>query len=145
MDYKSAIAAACNGKASLFVGAGFSTGAISLSGESFPSGRKLAEILCLEARIPVTDDHKHASSRYLKKCDKGSLVERLRNTFTIKSITKSHETISSIPWKGIYTTNYDGIVERGAANSGKLLSPISLNQDPRDFRKSPNVVLHCWR
>lgn len=141
MDYKSAIAAACNGKAILFVGAGFSTGAISLSGE-VPSGRKLAEILCHEARIPVTDDLKHASSRYLKKCDKESLVEILRNAFTIKSITKSHETISSIPWKGIYTTNYDGIVERGAANSGKLLSPVSLNQEPRDFRKSPNVVLH---
>lgn len=142
MDYKSAIAAACNGKAILFVGAGFSVGAVSISGEALPTGRELAKALCIDAGVPISDDLKQASGRYLKKVDPDTLVEKLRNTFTIRSVTPSQKIISALPWKATYTTNYDNILERGAADSGKLSSPVTLDKDPRHFKKSENSVLH---
>ena len=67
MEYERALASAMSGKAILFVGAGFSRGAIAVTGDSLPDGRGLARLLCSDADALVTDDLKVATNRYLRK------------------------------------------------------------------------------
>lgn len=67
VEYQRALASAVGGKAILFVGAGFSRGATAVSRDALPSGRELAKILCIDAGVPLTEDLKLATSRYLKK------------------------------------------------------------------------------
>jgi hypothetical protein len=142
MDYSRALVSAAEGKAILFVGAGFSRGATSLNSEEFPDGWSLAGQLCDAAGVPSTNDLKAASNRYLKVRDPDDLVHLLKEKFTAKTICDFHSSIASMPWKGIYTTNYDNILEIGAAESGKKLTPLTLADDPRHYRKSVETVLH---
>lgn len=142
MGYARAVATARNGKAILFTGAGFSTGAVSLDGKPFPTGRVLARELCADAGVPTSEDLKQASARYLKTRSSAELIERLQTTFTVKSVEDSHRAIALIPWKTVYTTNYDNVLERAASEGGKKFVPITLDRDPREFRKAKDTVLH---
>ncbi|WP_322007445.1 SIR2 family protein [Paraburkholderia tropica] len=142
MEYQRALASAMSGKAILFVGAGFSSGATAVSRDPLPNGKKLAKLLCEEAQVPSTDDLKLATNRYLRKKSPEDLVERLRDLFTIQSVTEEHRSLAAIPWRSIYTTNYDNVLERAAAEKSKRLTPLTLNRDPRSFRKAENTVLH---
>jgi hypothetical protein len=57
-------------------------------------------------------------------------------------VTDEHRTLASVPWRSIYTTNYDNVLERAAAEQSKRLTPLTLGRDPRSFRKTANTVLH---
>ncbi|MBR8036898.1 SIR2 family protein [Burkholderia cenocepacia] len=142
MEYQRALASAVGGKAILFVGAGFSRGATAVSRDTLPSGRELAKILCIDAGVPLTEDLKLATSRYLKKKNSDDLVDRLRDLFTIQSVTEEHRSLAAIPWRSIYTTNYDNVLERAAAERSKRLTPLTLNKDPRAYKRTENTVLH---
>lgn len=142
MDYQRALVAACSGKAVLFTGAGFSQGAISLDDEPVPIGSQLARTLCSEAGTPTSDDLKQATSRYLRVKTADDLMERLRTIFTVKSVSETHKGIALIPWKSVYTTNYDNVLEVSAAIGGKKFQPLTLGQNPREYRNSANTVLH---
>jgi len=142
MDYERALLAIAEGKAIIFVGAGFSIGATSLDDGDFPTGTKLAEVLCNTAKAPNTPDLKTASGRYLRVKDPDDLIRFLREKFTVKSICEYHSIISAMPWKGIYTTNYDNVLETGAKEKGKKLVPLTLSDDPRLYRSSSETVLH---
>ncbi|PKB20327.1 SIR2 family protein [Janthinobacterium sp. 64] len=142
MDYDRAIISAANGKAILFVGAGFSVGATALNGSGFPTGSHLARLLCEEASAPVSDDLKTASSRYLRKKRPDELIKFLRENYSSKVILEKQEIVASIPWKAIYTTNYDDILELGAKAKGKKLSAVTLADHPRSHRDSNSYVVH---
>lgn len=141
MDYERALIAARNGKAVLFVGAGFSCGAKTLSDFSFPTGRQLAERLCDVSSAPITSDLKLATRRYLKNRSPEQLIEFLKNTFTVRSVSDEHKGIVNFPWKAIYTTNYDNIIEQAGAEIGKKYTPLTLSDNPR-HQSATNSVLH---
>jgi hypothetical protein len=142
MDYQRALVAAADGKAVLFMGAGFSLGASSLNNSVFPSGTTLAADLCKDAKVPVTNDLKAASSRYLKVKRPDELIGTLKQTFTAKAIAPFHEEIAAVPWKAIYTTNYDNVLEMGAVARGKKLTPLTLSDEPRRHRDHHESVIH---
>ena len=142
MDYQRALVAAADGKAVLFMGAGFSLGATSLNNSDFPTGGMLAEDLCKDAKVPVTKDLKTASSRYLRVKSPDELIATLKQTFTAKTIASFHEDIAAVPWKAIYTTNYDNVLEIGAVARGKKLTPLTLSDEPRHHRDHQGNVIH---
>lgn len=142
MKYEDALTAAWNGKAVLFLGSGFSTGAESLDGEAFPTGSALAKFLCKRAEIKETTDLRQASSRYIKKLSDESLVDLLTNIFTARSTSTAQKQIVLPPWKGVYTTNYDNILERASADNGKKLRPVELADNPRNYKDNSSCVLH---
>jgi hypothetical protein len=142
MDYDRALIAAADGKAVLFMGAGFSMGATSLNDLNFPTGTALATQLCTDANVPPTTDLKIASSRYLKAASREDLIRTLKHTFTAKTISDSHKAIAATPWKAIYTTNYDDVLEKGATAGGKKLTPLTLTDHPQHYRNSNEYVIH---
>lgn len=142
MNYEHALKAAWNGKAVLFYGSGFSRGAISIDGSDFPTGTSLAKRLCRESNIKENPDLRTAATRYIKRKDPQALVDLLCKIFTVKSVTDSQQMVAQVPWKSIFTTNYDGVMERSAANCGKVLRPIELTDNPRNYYDDSSYVLH---
>lgn len=142
MDYNRALISAAAGKAVLFVGAGFSLGATSIGGGDFPTGPKLAKVLCEAAQLPLNDDLKTASGWYLKKKRPDELITLLKNIFSVKAIQEKHEIVASVPWKAIYTTNYDDVLELAAKSRGKKLTPATPFDHPGNHRNSSASVIH---
>ncbi|VDH01855.1 Uncharacterised protein [Helicobacter pametensis] len=107
------------GNAILFVGAGFSDGAIGYSGE-LPTSKKLAKIICELGDIPEVGQEDlqldliadYFIENFPEK--RKTLVNKLKDIFSVRDVRDFHQTIASLPWKRIYTTNYDNLVERAS-------------------------------
>ena len=144
MDLKVALQHAIDGNAILFTGSGCSFGAVPLEGENFLTGKQLAKKLYSECGIdPAPDDDLYlASRRYLRAKKPDELVSLLEMLFTAKEVSPLHENFSQIPWKGIFTTNYDDVLELAYRNKGKKLKSITIDQDTNKFTARSGCIVH---
>lgn len=143
MEISEAIKHAIDGDALLFVGSGFSVGSKSINNKDFPTGRTLAKILYAAAGgKAIVDDLAKASSAFLKKKSASELVEMLVNTFTTKTITKEQERISEIPWRIIFTTNYDDIIETAFKQNGINIKSITADMDSHEYTSKKTICVH---
>ena len=49
------------------------------------------------------------------------LLQKLRNWYVAKDVTKSQREIAKLPWQCVYTTNYDDVFERSCSEIGKAV------------------------
>ncbi|EHU1830499.1 SIR2 family protein [Acinetobacter baumannii] len=140
MNYENALIAARNGNAIIFMGAGFSYGLKSATGKSLPNGRKLAHILSEEINAKTTDDLRIASKRYLKSKNENDLISLLKNYFYINKVDSSYDDITKIPWRAIYTTNYDNSFEVSALSNGLKYESIDIEGMPRETANRKRVI-----
>ena len=133
MNYRTIYQEILNGEAVLFLGAGFSIGN-RCEGGLFKTGTELAHYLCDTVGNAQTDNLNIACSRYLNHFADWNegivpLLEELKKQFLAKSICESHEWLLSLPWKRIYTTNYDNLaaIFDGLKRINTIL--IDLNRD----------------
>ena len=137
MNLQEGIEFALSRKSVLFVGAGFSVDAQNLRGGKFKTGRKLAKHLAELSGI--TGDQldeinlHYAAEEYLAVNGKDKLIDELQNEFTAKVITSSQSSVASIPWKRIYTTNYDDVLEKAYEDIGKKLVPVTISDNVRNI------------
>lgn len=99
---------AIDGKAILFLGAGASRGATSQSGDSLPDAAGLVQILCDELGIANKGYTLPAIAQHFRKT-KGThnLVEVLKSRLIVEKAPNGIKTLLELPWRRIYTTNYD--------------------------------------
>lgn len=143
MDLNTAIKHAIDGRAVLFLGSGASAGAKPIGADKFLTGRELAVLLSEPAGItPPSEDLNFSSQRYRKVVGDRKLVEVLQSLFTVSEVTEEHRRLSEIPWHGLYTTNYDNVLERAFSDRKKKLVPITPDQDTKDHTSQKNSVLH---
>ncbi|WP_202740841.1 SIR2 family protein [Acinetobacter sp. 'aerobic (ED)'] len=140
MNYEQALSCAKNGKAILFLGSGFSFGLKSIVGNTLPTASGLANILCDKASISKTDDLKRACKKYLLKKSADELVELLKDHFLVNRTSEDHETIASIPWLRVYTTNYDNAFEVSAAKNSLRYQSLDADKSPRGEITKQNVI-----
>lgn len=145
MDYKSIYQEILNGDAILFVGAGFSVGNKSTNGE-FKTGKKLAHYLCDQVKLSRTDNLNIACSKYLNTFSTkveavSSLLLELKKEFTTSFICETHEWLLDLPWKRIYTTNYDDLIENTSKKSKIDRKSINIlrNIEPQSV---VNSIIH---
>lgn len=115
----------------LFLGSGFSLGAKTQSGKDFPTGKQLKEELIVDLlQMPKGSDEFNELFGYSlsEVCDfseneksKDHLTDYLVNHFKNSRPAMYHDLISNFPWKKIYTTNIDDVVETSYANKEKRL------------------------
>nr|WP_246782772.1 SIR2 family protein [Wohlfahrtiimonas chitiniclastica] len=74
--------------------------------------------------------------------DKNILLEFLKSIFSIVEVSEAHETICSLPWRRIYTTNYDNTIEFASAKVSKRIESVDLSYDPSKYLKTENLCLH---
>lgn len=143
MKLEEAIKHAINGDALLFLGSGFSVGAKPIKGDAFLTGRQLATYFYKECGIsPPDDDLNYATQRYRKHFPDDQLVEELQQLFTATEVSTFHERFSDIKWRGIYTTNYDDVLERAFSNKKKKLLPVTPDKDAHHYTSKKNLCVH---
>lgn len=111
-------------KTSLFLGAGASipSGA--------PSGPDLAKILWRDvAQKPPQSDDFVETATHLCRADRRGVVEAIIATLNRLSPTGGLLAFPKFPWRAIYTTNFDRLIEKSYARSQTPLVPIRSNYD----------------
>lgn len=122
-----------NGNAVLFLGSGFSLDARNALGACIPSVGTLASDLLVAIGVPQDEALKTSDQLidvvdYCLSSEDGEVatVSRLRQLFSVTELAPwQRDLVAGLPWKRIYTTNFDNAVEIAFANSGKPLSVLS--------------------
>lgn len=140
MNYERALIEAKKGRAIIFFGAGFSFGLTSAFGKKVPTGSGLAKLLCEEIQCTYTDDLKKATKRYLKKRSSENLIDLLKDHFSIRNVDEKYKKIASIPWKSIYTTNYDNSFEIAGELIGKRFESFDSDTHPKGKVLKDSVI-----
>ncbi len=141
MDLQKAIEYALMGDAILFLGSGASVGAINQNDEEFPIGKTLAERL-----YPGCTNLDQAAEFFCEDKEqenvdgKQELINFLKKQFRAKKISEHQKLIASVPWKRIYTTNYDNVVEKAYLDSGKYIRSLSVDDAASKYLGSDELV-----
>ena len=142
MELSEAIRHILDGNAVLFAGSGFSVGAKKENGTSFSSAMPLAHQLLAECGYGnESDDLGVASEIYKETKGEASLVDFVRKEFTAVDITHEQAIIGSLPWKRIYTTNYDNVIDIAYNYNKRKLDCAVLSNRPKDYRDKRNLCI----
>ncbi|BDX06488.1 SIR2 family protein [Planctobacterium marinum] len=142
MKVTQAIKHALNGESILFLGSGFSLGASNLSDTEFSTGGKLAKELCDELNIDEPIDLDIASGIYIEKNGTEKLIDLLLQKYTVKRVSRAQTSCAKIPWKRVYTTNYDTVFETAAKEIGTKYIPVELSSNVKAHLEKRNICLH---
>lgn len=136
------------GKAILFVGAGFSKSGKNINQDKeLPLASGLAKIIGDIGNFDDGGDLKFAADYFLNMCClkepslSNDLINRLKNIFTIKEAQDEHKSIMKVPWKRVYTTNYDDLVEFSAKNNGLRFDTVDID-DPTEMYSNEKICVH---
>lgn len=140
MELEEAILKLLGGEAILFAGAGCSIGASNLNSKPFMQGRQLAQHFANLSGVTHLASLEDASEAFVEKFGQLRLIQELKKEFTAKKIAPHHKALGSLPWKRIYTTNYDDVLEEAYKSNSKILTTITTgtNLIPRN----QNVCIH---
>lgn len=147
MSPEDAIRHALDGNAILFTGAGFSWGAknidVNPEKRSIPAGRALANLLLSEIGYqpqPLSLDK--AASAYLRRKSRDNLVNLLVPLFTVSEVSDAHREIAALPFRRVYTTNYDTVFERARTDLHLVHNTAEGGDDPRQHLHKEGLVVH---
>ena len=112
-----------SGNAILFCGAGFSREAKNLKGEAFKTGRELSAMLGEQLGLTETYELHDISDAYLSRKGAPTLISELSAQFRCSEVCSYHQAIARLPWRCIYTTNFDNVLE----TSNPRLKPVTLS------------------
>jgi hypothetical protein len=142
MELNEAIEHAIDGNCVLFVGAGFSRSAKNIDGQSLKTGGQLAEFLGQKCGLLEPASLEDVSELYIEKYGKTNLLNLLTRQFQISKISPEHATFGQVPWKRIYTTNYDNVIELSYRNNGHPIIPITLKESIRRVHEASAQCVH---
>ncbi len=145
MNIQEAINHILNGDAILFLGAGFSMEATNIQDSSMANASELSFVLCNELGLPRNDDLATVSDYYLTSAENDTELERrklalithIQNLYITKRVKEYHKILVNCPWRRIYTTNYDDVVEFAHADR---VDSYSMHTDYRKMIRGKCVV-----
>jgi hypothetical protein len=135
-----------SGQSILFLGAGFSRGALNQLQRPIRDGWELTSFFLDECQITDKNDYdlETASEEYSSQKGELQLTETLFKNFMSIQLTDAQRTVICQPWYRIYTSNYDDIIERVSHIDNK---PISIKEiaDPVEPPSSQRTqVIHIY-
>jgi hypothetical protein len=130
-----------NGYSILFLGSGFSAYAQNKDSKPLPTGGKLLSLLKDGTKLSSDYPLDILSREYVEKFGEHGLLDLLQERLTARSVSEDQKTIISLPWRRIYTTNYDNVVEICAQELGKKLVPATL-RETADHNRSITQCVH---
>lgn len=142
MPLNDALKLVWNGNALAFLGSGFSRGALNSRNEKFKTADEFRIHLNTLASGPADGNLGDAAESYRSKFGDGALVSELTSEFTAGSVADFHQSIAKIPWRRVYTTNYDNVFETAASKAGVRVLPITLKVDPFAARSDGLQYVH---
>jgi len=101
---------------------------------------QLAEMLSSAAGETETLPLSLAAQQYVAANCSPDIRTLLKETFTAKKVQPYQQQLASLPWRRIYTTNYDNCLEEGRRREGLSVSSATVLERPRDFAGFFSVV-----
>jgi len=127
----------------LFVGSGFTRGATNIAGSSVPTGAELRAKMASLLNMEAGDFDFRDIAEALNERSPATLYNLLYESFTVAQLKSHQEIITSLPWRRIYTTNYDDALEVGLKKAGRAVRSFSyLDQKPRELWAGSVIHLH---
>lgn len=130
MELREAIRHAIDGEAILFLGAGFSSGGKNKRGEDMKVGAGLSRAICADLGIEASDNLTISATRYIHddSCKKGlpAFIRFLKEEVGCVETSAAQDMIAALPWKRIYTTNYDDIIELSSEKQGIQRESVTI-------------------
>jgi hypothetical protein len=142
MDFDSALERALDGESVLFLGAGFSLGATNSRNQPFETGSGFANRLGSAVYLPTPADLQDAAEAFLENRGPAALAKEVLESFRATDVAKFHAMIAAVPWRRVYTTNYDNVYELASAKVGRPFRPVTLSENPGDFDQSELICVH---
>ncbi len=142
VDIEKLVSRLLSGKALLFAGAGFSRGTLNVINEEPPLAKNLSKQICELGKFKLSDNLKFAADYFLANNGADKLISFLKEKYTIKQISDAQVAICRVPWRRIYTTNYDLSIEKGLESNSKCPESIDLNFDPSEYYSRSNLCIH---
>lgn len=146
MELIEAIKHAIDGNAILFLGAGFSCEGKNMNNEILPSASELSKRLCKEMGTMESTDLAVVSEMFIDHPIYGkginALIRFLKKECLCLKASESQEVIINIPWRRIYTTNYDNIVEICSRNGNKEREIITATLSRKNISSSNGAIVH---
>jgi hypothetical protein len=142
MELDRAIEYALEGKALLFVGSGFSRGAVNLRNGPFKTAPQFAGHLAKLVNLPAGTPLDDVSEEFASKFGADRLIEELEKEFSAKEISSVHRGYTKIPWMRIYTTNYDDVLESAYKKVAERIKPVTLSDDLRQIPRDCLLSVH---
>lgn len=138
---RDAIDLALDGEAILFCGAGFAHGATAVNGQAVYNGATLAASLGDACGLGTEAGLEDAAEAFLEDFGSTKLIDVLEGGCKCGKLSAHHKVLGQVPWKRIYTTNYDNIMEMARAESGLKTRPVTLNDRIESVRTN-NLCVH---
>jgi hypothetical protein len=126
MEIEEAFLHALDGDAVLFLGAGFSLGAINKADKDFPLANDLSKHLMTDLGESDEAPLQTSSEIYIERRYQAGLLAFLNQHLGVKAVAAHHQSFARPNWRRIYTTNYDDVFERAAKAEKKEVQTMTL-------------------
>lgn len=136
------------GKAVLLTGAGFSMGAknsVSYNDYNFFSGNDLKKYLLKslgDEMDPSDCGLSVLASYFAEQRGVDALIELIKPCFLAKSVADFQIGLMQLPWKRIYTTNYDNVMEVASDGASVHRKTIVLSMSKQKEESKNNIIVH---
>lgn len=141
MDLRKAVELVHQSNSIVLFGSGFSTASLNRLNQPMPTGTALATVLATKLGIPDKYPLTVVVGRYLDKFGSTDLTALLVEIFSAKTISPDQARVAALPWRRIYTLNYDDIVERIYSDLNQPLKVINP-WDPVKGNDGPRQCVH---
>ncbi|MDC7784295.1 SIR2 family protein [Rhodoplanes sp. TEM] len=138
------ISMALDGRSILFVGSGFTIGAVNENNRAVPNVDSLLKYFNASELGKPFKDYRTAAERYMRDGRFGAAraYAELKREFSVKSYASFHKSVISLPWKRIYTTNYDDLIEKCLNSAGKPFRSLNAAKDADPYERDKVSVVH---
>lgn len=142
MDIEEGLIHALRGNAVLFTGAGFSFKAKNAFPDpeaEIPDARKFSKQLTSACGSSGDYDLPVISQYYIDKNGEQNLLQEIARRFTTVEVQDFHVTVASMPWRRVYTTNYDDCFENAALQNNNKWKAVTTDISPSGEK---NLCVH---
>ncbi len=135
-----------SGTSILFLGAGFSAEATNTNGDKIKDVSALISYLLTASNISSSDgyDLDTAAEEYQKLHGDEKTVIALHSNFRTKAYTADQATIVTQPWRRIYTTNYDDVIETICSDNRKPITTHGMKDAVSQPMPDTTQLLHIY-
>ena len=142
MEFAEALTLARAGRAVLFLGAGFSCGTKNAGGTTMKTGQGFSDHLAGQVGLPSGTGLMDTAEAFLEQYGPDPLVAELLKEFDASELLPYQTALAKIPWKQIYSTNYDNIVEKSFKQVGLPLETVNPDIPVARIPKGKSVCIH---
>lgn len=140
MDFAQAARRVHLNRSIAFFGAGFCREAVNLLDQAMASTDELAASLSAAAGETEALPLSLAAQQYVTTNSSPDIRILLKQTFSAKKIQAYQEHLACLPWRRVYTTNYDNCLEEGRRARGLSVSSTTSLDSPKDYSGFFSVI-----